>query len=284
MVFLRAGSLRTQIWTQILMWIDLCQVNFLYFLLYSSISSWNPHIWGAILRFPCKSLGKSSDCMDFINPWIYQIYLRIFNFSNFQYSSYIYILNLVIWIFELNPEIYSLGLCVLLNLSLIIILRKSILGQKFNFSISNFNFNLIAHIYWFDCLWSSRDHTGQWRAIFQSNLIKLIVFLLPKSNFNFSELLFHYNMALNKSFIIYFSTYLNGIIFNSILSFNKLEFFVIFLSKFSSSWLLGLDRVVFLCFTFQPVLGVWLSHLSWFPPHLVGFWLGELVVDTAMEL
>ena len=42
-------------------------------------------------------------------------------------------------------------------------------------------------------------------------------------------------MALIKSFIIYFFIYLNGIIFNSILSFNLIEFFVIFLSKFSSS-------------------------------------------------
>ena len=33
-------------------------------------------VWGEILGFTCKSLDKSSDFMDFINPWIYQIYLR----------------------------------------------------------------------------------------------------------------------------------------------------------------------------------------------------------------
>ena len=60
-----------------------------------------------------------------LNPWIYQIYLRIFKFSliplihsyKFSYNyNYNYNLNLVFWIFEwLNPlfetySIYLLGL------------------------------------------------------------------------------------------------------------------------------------------------------------------------------
>ena len=42
---------------------------------YSFSSSWNPCVWGEILGFTCKSLDKSSDFRDFINLWIYQIYL-----------------------------------------------------------------------------------------------------------------------------------------------------------------------------------------------------------------
>ena len=40
-------------------------------------------VWGEILRFTCKSLDKSSDFTDFINPWIYQIYLRTLIFPIF---------------------------------------------------------------------------------------------------------------------------------------------------------------------------------------------------------
>ena len=45
------------------------------------------HVWGEILRFTCKSLDKSSDFTDFINPWIYQIYLRTLIFPSSPSSS-----------------------------------------------------------------------------------------------------------------------------------------------------------------------------------------------------
>ena len=62
---------------------DLCWVNLSsQFLICSSVSSWNPCVWGEIHRFPGKSLDKSLDFMDFINPWIYQIYLSIIIFSS----------------------------------------------------------------------------------------------------------------------------------------------------------------------------------------------------------
>ena len=62
------------LWDKFSWWIRSISSNFLSFIL----SSWNPPCLR--LGFPCKSLDKSSDFMDFINPWIYQIYLSIISF------------------------------------------------------------------------------------------------------------------------------------------------------------------------------------------------------------
>ena len=59
----------------------LCWIISFDFLLYSSHHEILT-VWGEILRFSSKSLGKSSDCAwILLNPWIYQIYLSIFKFS-----------------------------------------------------------------------------------------------------------------------------------------------------------------------------------------------------------
>ena len=188
--------------------------HFLNFLLYPFISSWNPHTWGAILRFPCKSLDKSSDCVDFINPWIYWIYLSTSNFSNFLIHLHLSS-NLVIQIFGTKSwDLFIKSLCI--PGSFAIYSEKIHIGQKFNF---NFNFNLIVHICWFDCFWSSRDHTEPVKSNFSIKFNQINwYFFCPNQIPFFSELLFSLQYGLIKSFIIYFSTYLNGIIFNSILS------------------------------------------------------------------
>ena len=86
-------------------------------------------------------------------------------------------------------------------------------------------------------------------------------------------------MAYNKYFIIYFFLQtLNGIILNhSNQSFK--QNFTIFLIQIFLQLVAGLDRVVFLgshfdVSNFWSCLGVQLSHLSLFPPHLTkGFWV-----------
>ena len=65
--------------------------------------------------------------------------------------------------------------------------------------------------------------------------------------------------------------------FNYILLLHIKVIFQPFLSKFFSSYLLGMVRVDFcrafelLPFVFRSGLGVWSSHQSWFPLHLTGF-------------
>ena len=76
----------TQIWTQIESGCGSVCVR-----LNSLISTLFIQSHHEILMFGCnpqilvKFLGKSSDCTDFINPWIYLIDLRIFNFLIFQF-------------------------------------------------------------------------------------------------------------------------------------------------------------------------------------------------------
>ena len=41
-------------------------------------------VWGEILRFPSKSVGKSPDCADFTKSMDLLDYLSIFNFLNFN--------------------------------------------------------------------------------------------------------------------------------------------------------------------------------------------------------
>ena len=149
MVFLRAGSLRTQIWTQI--WIQIC-VRLISFVFYSihPISSWNPHVWGEILRFLGKSLGKSSDCADFINPWTYQIYLSNHNFL----IVHLHILKFSDSDFEVKS--WDLFLCVLHDLPLFI-LREFTLWVKYECNLNSNFLNLNAQKSWFDHLWSSCD-------------------------------------------------------------------------------------------------------------------------------
>ena len=54
-------SVGPQIWTQICVW----SISFIFYAIHSSHHEIFT-FWGAILRFPSKSLDKSSDCADFI--------------------------------------------------------------------------------------------------------------------------------------------------------------------------------------------------------------------------
>ena len=139
---------------------------------------------------------------------------------------------------------------------------------------------------------NSQDRLGNlvWYIIKYIKFLWLLLYsLLNQTLISQNYYYFSLQYGLIKSFIIYFSSYLNGIIFNSILSYIQLNFSIIFLSKFSSSQLLGWIRVIFWGFSilvsyFSQCWGVQLSHLSWFPPHLTGFFgrVMSLVIDTVV--
>ena len=87
MVFLR--PFRTQIWTDWCGRGSVCQINFLFSILF--IWSWNPHVCGEILRFLSKSLGKSSDCVDFTKSMDLSDLSECLQFFN---SQFWFIINL----------------------------------------------------------------------------------------------------------------------------------------------------------------------------------------------
>ena len=110
--------------------------------------------------------------------------------------------------------------------------------------------------------------------------------LLPNNHWPLRVVLIHYSPI--QYFINYFSINWNGV---SLIPFNyfiNMEFFSLFLSKFFSSYSLGMEGIIFYgswlsTFVFCR-LGVWSSHHCWFPPHL-GFLGGlSLVVDSVVEL
>ena len=64
LVFVRAGSLRTQHRSEHILQVCLCWViSFDFYSIHLIMKS--SRFWGKILRFPYKSLDKSSDCVDF---------------------------------------------------------------------------------------------------------------------------------------------------------------------------------------------------------------------------
>ena len=99
--------------------------------------------------------------------------------------------------------------------------------------------------------------------------IWVFVHLLPNNHWPLSVLI---HSSPIQYFINYFSINWNGVPLIQFNYFINMEFFSLFLSNFFSSYLLGMEEIIFygswlLTFAFRR-LGVWSSHHCWFPPHL----------------
>ena len=103
-----------------------------------------------------------------------------------------------------------------------------------------------------------------------SGCLSIILILLPNNHWPLRVVLIHYSPI--QYFINYFSINWKGVPLIPFNYFIILKFFSLFLSKFFSSYSLGMEGIIFYgswlsTFTFCR-LGVWLSHHCWFPPHL----------------
>ena len=142
-------------------------------------------------------------------------------------------------ILEVKSLDLSLSLCVNPHFPLLAHLRGSILWAKPNF-FNHYSDYWLDHLLLIWCTWLY-DWMELWDHLVSGCLS---IILLPNSHWPLRVILIHYSP--NKYFISYFSINLNGVTLIPFNYFIYMEFFSLFLSKFFSSYSLGMVMVNFL--------------------------------------